>query len=102
MNSQEELIGCLWQLTEALAPNRVRRLSIVRDGDAPSAFCAVSDLSDAVSETDHSAGPNRAGVQNPSRTPSGTEYQPSRKPRWSRPQLRFRFTLASGRGQRGW
>jgi hypothetical protein len=34
MNSQEELMGCLWQLTEALAPNRVRRLSIVRDGDA--------------------------------------------------------------------
>jgi hypothetical protein len=52
MNSQEELIGCLWRLTEALAPNSVRRLSIVRDGDARrSVFCAVSDLSDAVSET---------------------------------------------------
>jgi hypothetical protein len=50
MNSQEELMGCLWQLTEALAPNCVRRLSIVRDGDAPSVFCAVSDLSDAMSE----------------------------------------------------
>jgi hypothetical protein len=34
MNSQEELIGCLWLLTQALAPNCVRRLSIVRDGDA--------------------------------------------------------------------
>jgi hypothetical protein len=34
MNSQEEFMGCLWQLTEALAPNRVCRLSIVRDGDA--------------------------------------------------------------------
>lgn len=51
MNSQEELLGCLWQLTEALAPNCVCRLSIVRDGDAPSVFCAVSDLSDAMSET---------------------------------------------------
>lgn len=50
MNSQEELMLCLWQLTEALAPNCVRRLPIVRDGDAPSVFCAVSDLSDAVSE----------------------------------------------------
>ena len=51
MDSQDELIGCLWQLTEALAPNCVRRLSIVRDGDAPSVFRAVSDLPDAVSET---------------------------------------------------
>ena len=51
MNSQEELMGCLWQLTQALAPNCVRRLSIVRDGDAPSVFCAVSDLSNAMSET---------------------------------------------------
>jgi len=51
MNSQEELTLSLWQLTEALAPNRVRRLSIVRDGDAPSVFCAACDLSDAVSET---------------------------------------------------
>jgi hypothetical protein len=79
MNSQEELIGCLWQLTEALAPNCVRRLSIVRDGDAPSVFCAlrrrVRDLGD------HPAGSNRAGFQNPSRTLSGIEYQPSRKPR---------------------
>jgi hypothetical protein len=58
MNSQEELMGCLWQLTEALAQNCVRRLSIVRDDDAPSAFCAVSDLSDAMSETSeiHPAG----------------------------------------------
>jgi len=31
MNSQEELTLSLWQLTEALAPNRVRRLSIVLD-----------------------------------------------------------------------
>jgi hypothetical protein len=51
MNSQEELMLCLWQLAEALAPNCVRRLSIVRDGDAPSVFCAACDLSDAVSET---------------------------------------------------
>jgi hypothetical protein len=51
MNSQEELMRCLWLLTEALAPNCGRRLSIVRDGDAPSVFCAVSDLSDAMSET---------------------------------------------------
>jgi hypothetical protein len=51
MDSQDELIGCLWQLTEALAPNCVRRLSIVRDGDALSVFRAVSDLPDAVSET---------------------------------------------------
>jgi hypothetical protein len=79
MNSQEELIGCLWLLTEALAPNCVRRLSIVRDGDAPSVFCAlgrrVRDLGDRPS------GSNRAGFQNPSRTPSGIEYQPSREPR---------------------
>ena len=51
MNSQEELMLCLWQLTEALAPNCVRRLSIVRDRDEPSVFCAASDLSDEVSET---------------------------------------------------
>jgi hypothetical protein len=35
MNSQEELIGCLWQLTEALAPNCVRRLSIARHPRPP-------------------------------------------------------------------
>jgi hypothetical protein len=73
MNSQEELIGWLWQLTEALAPSCVRRPSIVRNGD--------SDLSDAASSEIHAAGSNRAGVQNPSRTPSGIEYQPPRKPR---------------------
>ena len=28
------------QLTEALAPNKARRLSIVRDGDKPPAACA--------------------------------------------------------------
>jgi hypothetical protein len=39
MNSQEELAGCLRQLTEALALNRARRLSIVRDGDKPPAAC---------------------------------------------------------------
>jgi hypothetical protein len=39
MNSQEELAGCLRQLTEALALNHARRLSIVRDGDKPPA-CA--------------------------------------------------------------
>jgi hypothetical protein len=33
MSSQEELARCLRQLTEALGPNRARRLSIVRDGD---------------------------------------------------------------------
>jgi len=33
MNSQEELVGCLWQLMEALAPKGVRRPSIVRDGE---------------------------------------------------------------------
>ena len=37
MNSQEELAGCLRQLMEALEPNHVRRLSIVRDGDKPRA-----------------------------------------------------------------
>ena len=37
MNSQEELAGCLRQLTEALALNHARRLSIVRDGDKPPA-----------------------------------------------------------------
>jgi hypothetical protein len=37
MNSQEELAGCLRQLTEALAPNHARRLSIVPDGDKPRA-----------------------------------------------------------------
>jgi hypothetical protein len=51
MNSQEELMGCLWQLTKALAPDCVRRLSIVRNGYAPSVFCAISDLSDTVPET---------------------------------------------------
>ena len=40
MNSQEELVGCLRQLTEALATNHTRRLSIVRDGDKPPAGCA--------------------------------------------------------------
>ena len=40
MNSQEELAGCLRQLTEALALNHARRLSIVRDGDKPPAACA--------------------------------------------------------------
>ena len=40
MNSQEELAGCLRQLTEALAPNNARRLSIVRNGDKPPATCA--------------------------------------------------------------
>jgi hypothetical protein len=50
MNSQEELIGCLWQLTEALAPNCVRRRSIVRDGDAPSVFCAVSETSEIIQQ----------------------------------------------------
>jgi hypothetical protein len=39
MNSQEELAACLRQLTEALAPNSARRLSIVRDGDKPPAAC---------------------------------------------------------------
>ena len=37
MNSQEELAGCLRQLTEALASNNARRISIVRDGDKPPA-----------------------------------------------------------------
>jgi hypothetical protein len=41
MNSQEELVGCLRQLTEALAKNHpARRLSIVRDGDKPPVACA--------------------------------------------------------------
>ena len=40
MNSQEELAACLRQLTEALAPNKARRLSIVRDGDKQPAACA--------------------------------------------------------------
>jgi len=40
MNSQEELAACLRQLTEALASNKSRRLSIVRDGDKPPAVCA--------------------------------------------------------------
>jgi hypothetical protein len=40
MNSQEELAACLRQLTEALAPNKARRLSIVRDGDKPPGACA--------------------------------------------------------------
>ncbi len=40
MNSQEELAACLRQLTEALASNNARRLSIVRDGDKPPAVCA--------------------------------------------------------------
>ena len=35
MNSQEELVRCLQQLTQALGPNRARRLAIVRDGDKP-------------------------------------------------------------------
>ena len=39
MNSQEELVGCLRQLTEALATNHARRLSIVRDGDKPPTAC---------------------------------------------------------------
>jgi hypothetical protein len=42
MNSQEELIGCLWQLTEALAPNGAPRPSTVRDGDVPSPFCPAA------------------------------------------------------------
>jgi hypothetical protein len=32
MNSQEELLGCLWHLTDALAPNHTRRRSIGRAG----------------------------------------------------------------------
>lgn len=44
MNSQEELVDCLWRLTEALALNRARRLSVVRDGDMPSIFCAEGSL----------------------------------------------------------
>ena len=35
MNSQEELVRCLQQLTQALGPNRARRLAIVRDVDEP-------------------------------------------------------------------
>jgi len=37
---EEELAACLRQLTEALAPNKARRLSIVRDGDKPPGACA--------------------------------------------------------------
>jgi hypothetical protein len=35
MSSQEELVGCLRQLTEALASHHARRLSIVRQHDRP-------------------------------------------------------------------
>jgi hypothetical protein len=44
MNSQEELVGCLWLLTVALTPNKARQLSLVRDGDAPSFVCAEGSL----------------------------------------------------------
>ena len=44
MNSQEELVGCLWLLTVALTPNKARQLSLVRDGDAPSFVCAEESL----------------------------------------------------------
>jgi hypothetical protein len=44
MNSQEELVGCLWLLTVALTPNKARQLSLVRDGDAPSFVCAGGSL----------------------------------------------------------
>jgi hypothetical protein len=44
MNSQEELVGCLWLLTVALTPNKARQLSLVRDGDAPSFVCADGSL----------------------------------------------------------
>jgi hypothetical protein len=39
MNSQEELAGWLRLLTDALASNHARRLSIVRDGDKPRVAC---------------------------------------------------------------
>jgi hypothetical protein len=50
MNSQEELMGCLWQLTEVSRQTVYVGFQIVRDGDAPSVFCAVSDLPDMASE----------------------------------------------------
>jgi hypothetical protein len=40
MSSQEELVGCLRQLTEALASHHARRLSIVRERARPPVACA--------------------------------------------------------------
>ena len=40
MSSQEELAGCLRQLTEALTSHHARRLSIVRHHDRPPIACA--------------------------------------------------------------
>jgi hypothetical protein len=40
MDSQEELANGLRRLTDALAPNHARRLSIVRDGAKPRVACA--------------------------------------------------------------